>query len=297
MWLEINSHIDSYYGYYHGLGSDAGLYAFNNGSEDTDNWIIAPSFDTWLYTDNYGEFNVEPYTYNEAPVFRNEDKSHFIFKSVYNNEWILFERLQEPISYYALDLSTFLGDGWYQLDNAPIFTKDNLSVTITARPKGVYTENAPNISVINRFECFKYDWDNGQKWYDYPLGLYKNQDGTCRVLGTPIWITRSPERSMTRKEVWALSGNEGSKVYGVGSMNLAYNNDLSAWVIGTEGSGRWYIGGSQPRLDSTVHYDCFEMVDGQKKPVLSSYVDIKFYRAGASNEQTGAYFGEVSQWY
>lgn len=293
MWLEINSHLDDLYGYYHGFGSDAGLYAYNPGED----WIIAPTFDPTLYTDNYGDFKVEPYTYNGDPVFRNEAKSHYIFKSVDNGRWILFERLQEPTSYRALDLSTYLGDGWYQLIHGPVFSKVNFRDTIRATPQGTFTENAPEISVINSFHCFEWDSDSKQKRTDYPLGLYKDGDGDCRVLGTPIWRTDSPERSMRLKEVWALSGDGNSKMYGVGSMTMKYNDETSAWVIGTEGSGRWYTGDSPPRLGSVSHYDCFEMDHGAKVQVTSSYIDIKFYRAGPSNEQTSALFGEVSQWY
>lgn len=297
MWLEINNHIDDIYGYYHGFGADAGLYAFNRG-EGYEDYIMAPTFDPTIYIEEYGDFKTEPYTYNEQPVFRNENKSHYIFKSVYNDSWILFERLQEPTSYYALDLSTMLGDGWWQLQGSPQFRKENFSLTIQCEPQGTYKDNMPTLSAINSYDCFDWDWDSGQRWYDYPMGLYKNSDGECRVLGTPIWITTSPERSMTRKEVWALHGEGQDKVYGVGLMQLAYNYDISAWVIGTVGSGRWYEGPSRPTLGGTAHYDCCENDEhGNPTHVVSSYVDIKFYRAGKGNEQTSAFFGEVSQWY
>ena len=70
MWLEINSHLDSYYGYYHGFGADAGLYAYDRHTDGYEDWIISETFDPTLNTDNYGLFKVQPYTYNEFPVFR-----------------------------------------------------------------------------------------------------------------------------------------------------------------------------------------------------------------------------------
>ena len=296
MWLEINNHLDDKYGYYHGFGADAGLYVFQVG---WGGWVMAPTFEPTLYIDQYGDFKVEPYTYNEYPVFRNENKSHYIFRSVYNNSWILFERLQEPTSYYALDLSTLLGDGWWQLQNAPRFSYDIEPMTIKCEPKGTYYDNAPELSAINSFDHFTYKRPLGQSWSEMPLGLWENSNGDCRVLGTPIWMSYSPESSMAFKEVHSLTGEGQGKVYSVGPKTLAYNTDISAWVIGTEGRGRWYEGQSRPLLDGTAHYKAYEINQqtGNKEEVVSSYVDIEFWRAGASQEQTSAFFGEVSQWY
>ncbi len=295
MWLEINSHIDNCYGYYHGFGADAGYYAYDRHREGYEDWIIADTFEPTLNSD-YGLFKVQPYTYNESPVFRNENKSHYIFKST-TGSWILFERLQEPISYYALDLSTHLGDGWYRLQNAPSFNKENYSYTITANPQGTYWEQN-DISVQWNYHCLEFDWNaSSTGWLYYPYGKYTDGDSVTKVLGTPVWITKSPEGSMTRKEVVATGGQGQEKTYIVGPKTMHYDEELTAWVIGTEGEGRWYIGADHPMLNSTAHYDCFEMVSGVKKPVLSSYVDISFLRADRGDEQTSTYFGEVSQWY
>lgn len=302
-WVAINNHLDDRYGYYHGVGVDSGLFVFPRGGDDwdADSLIMSYHFDCTL--SGYGGFyEVAPYTYNEHPVFRNETKSQYCFYSI-RNKWILFERLQEPISYLDIDLSTYLGDGWYELQNAPNFSRNNFTTPIDLTPKGVYANNSgeeeeepTTTQLINSYSCYEFNYSDYQS---EPYGRYINSStGEVRMFGTPIWRTSSADRSMRNLNVKCLSADANGATYSVGSSHtLQYDDSISAWTIDTPNSGRWWEGESKPSIDSSKRYECYEMQEGEKTNITSAYVDITFYTTEQGERKGTVLMGEVAEWH
>lgn len=304
-WVEVNNHLDDYYGYYHGIGADAGLYMFPRPEDESDvvTYIISPTLDCSLQGRG-GVYNIAPYTYNEAPVFRNTDKTMYVFKSIYRGDWILFERLAEPISYLDLDLSTYLGDGWYRLESAPNFSHRNFETDIHLTPMGIYANNtegdeeeSEESTLKNYFNCYEFHYAD---WRTQPYGRYVNSDGDVRMFGTPIWRSYSTDSKMNRLLVRCIANDltaENGQVYSIGDKRLKFDDDLSCWTIGTPNNDRWWEGSAKPTMDAYAHYSCYELQDEHKTAVTSADVDIRFYEVSQSSSKSQILMGEVATWH
>lgn len=304
-WVEVNSHLDDSYGYFHGTGKDAGYYCFQR-SEDSsseDNWIVAETFDPYYKATPFGNFYVEPYTYNENPVFRNTSKDWYIFKSKGPGEnWIMLSSIKEPICYYDIDLSTMLGDGWYELHNPPSFELTSFSNTTFAVGKGVW-ENADYINLTNEYKCYEFQPHHGWWWDpsdEIPYGRYEDEEGHWKVVGNPVWKTYSQDSGMNNLQVDFLYRDDNDNpVYRVGSKTLSAYPEEHVLAIGHLSVGRWYEGTAFPSPDtgSTVRYQGYEMQNGAKTEIPSSYVEINYSHTGRGAMSALIYMGEVAQWH
>ena len=304
-WVEVNSHLDDSYGYFHGTRKDAGYYCFQRGPDtgSEDNWIVAQTFDPYYKQTPFGNFYVEPYTYNENPVFRNTAKDKYIFKSKAPGEkWIMLSSIKEPITYYDIDLSTRLGDGWYELDAAPTFELTSFSNTTFATGQGLWAEN-PYINLTLEYKCYEYQPHHGSWWDpsdEIPYGRYEDEDGHWKVVGNPVWKTYSQDADMNSLEVNFLYRDDNDNpVYSVGNKYLSAHPEENVIAIGTLSSGRWYEGTAWPSLDTAadVRYQGYEMQDGQKTAIESSFVEIDYSHTGRGAMSALIYMGEVAQWH
>ncbi len=301
-WLEVNSHLDNSYGYFHGYGHDDGWFCFQRGEED---WIVANSFEPYLKDTPYGNFYVEPYTYNENPVLRNTGKNMYVFKSkspVRGSGWIMFDRLQEPMSYLDIDLSTLIGDGWYELRGTPSFELTSMSNNIIAYGAGIYEDN-PQITMKNEFQCYEYQPHRGS-WFEpsdeMPYGRYESEDGDWKIVGNPVWKTWSNDSAVTNLPVNYIGRDENeNKVFRVGSMTLQKNADANVLTIGTLSAGRWYEGQQYPNPDTTadVKFAAYEIQDGTKTAIPSGDIEIEYSHTGRGEMSAFCYMGEVAQWH
>lgn len=300
-WVEVNSHLDDSYGYFHGAGKDDGYYCFKRGEDD---WIVADSFDPFYRSSEFGYFYVEPYTYNENPVFRNELKTQYIFKSKGPGEkWIMLSSIKEPITYLDIDLSTRVGDGWYELRNAPSFELTSFSNSTVAEGRGVYAEY-DGVPLTNTYDCYEYQpWGTPWPWTPHdeiPFGRYKNEAGNWKVVGNPVWKTYSEDSGMTNLDVNFLYRDDNNNpVYSVGSKYLSAYPEQHVLAIGTLSAGRWYEGSAFPSPDTetTIRYQGYEMQDGVKTAIESSYVEIDYSHTGRGAMSALIYMGEVAQWH
>lgn len=306
-WVEVNNHLDDYYGYYHGIGADSGLYMFPRPEDESDyvTYIISHTLDCSLSGEG-GVYNVAPYTYNEAPVFRNVAKTRYVFKSIYSGDWILFERLAEPLSYLDLDLSTYLGDGWYRLESAPNFSHRTFDFDIRLTPMGTFAnridgeeENNDDEGAVlkNYFDCYEFKYAD---WRTQPYGRYENSSGDVRMFGTPIWKTSSQDRTMNQLLVRCVSNNlsvENGQVYSVGGNQLKFDDNLSCWTIGTPYNERWWEGNAKPSIDAYTQYSCYEMQEEQKTAITSADVSIRFYEFSSGSAKSQILMGEVATWH
>ena len=299
-WIEVNSHLDDTYGYFHGYGHDDGWFCFKRGEDD---WIVANSFEPYITDSAFGNFYVEPYTYNEHPVFRNTAKTMYLFKSKSpGQKWIVFDRLQEPISYLDIDLSTLIGDGWYELNNEPSFELTSMSEQLIAYGAGIYSDS-PYITMTNEFQCYEYQpksspwpWEPGDT---IPFGRYESEDGDWKIVGNPVWKTWSYDSAVTNLSVNYVGRDEfNNKVFRVGSMTLQKNAN-NVLTIGTLSVGRWYEGQEYPSPDTTVDvkFSAYEIQDGTKTAITSGDIDIDYSHTARGEMSAFCYMGEIAQWH
>lgn len=190
-----------------------------------------------------------------------------------------------PSARLGLDGTTWTGDGWYEFPAMPTLASGPLQGV----PKGTILndENAVALSVNLRFP--RYIKKKGSGLSEF-TGEFEPQDdaGTGILLvGFEMYGEKNSAVTWTRRpgeEVWVSSGGE-----------ILRKNDSGHFVVGVEGSGRWWRATEKPSRSDGCVLRRYEADDGGSQRALDEERTLSYAGLGGV-ETVKAHVAEVAVW-
>ena len=314
-WQYVNSLVKKGYGdhpetqysqgYLIGTDDEAGLYCFSkspyfNKPFISDTFLPKITVDSPSY-DN--AWRIQPFTYNDEKVWANTSSSGpWIFKAkTQGGDWVHFTQRREPYYYTDIDETTVLGDQFYK-GPLPDLNGDPEEWPIQGRYSSWEAGSSIQVRLMQNVWVWQY---NGEISLDNSklCGMYLNSvNQTWKYVGVPQWKavnTTSQQQGYYTNEVFARSwekDGDDRNVY-VSEQGHTIKYDGTQWILGTENSGKWSIGDSEPSMQNAVHFTGWIWDEGfGARTDPRGDFDLNLAGLVPGDKKNIIYMGEASLW-